>query len=68
MAESGADMIIAIGGGSALDVSKAMNTLSAQDGEPVDYIKGEMKIKRCETRISTASRIEGEFIRKYSSR
>ena len=47
MADSGADMIIAIGGGSALDAAKAMNILSAQDGEPINYVKGKRKIKRC---------------------
>jgi alcohol dehydrogenase class IV len=46
MADSGADIIIAIGGGSALDAAKAMNILSAQDGEPINYVKGKRKIKR----------------------
>jgi alcohol dehydrogenase class IV len=47
VANKGGDIIIAIGGGSVLDVAKAVNILSAQDGDPITYIKGERQIRKC---------------------
>jgi len=38
------DAIIAIGGGSVIDMAKLINILSAQDGLPIDYISGRKKI------------------------
>lgn len=40
------DLVIAIGGGSVIDVAKAINSLSANHGNPVDYIKGNLKIDK----------------------
>lgn len=40
------DLVVAIGGGSVIDVAKAINSLSANHGNPVDYIKGNLKIDK----------------------
>ena len=34
------DLVIAIGGGSVIDMAKLINSLSAQSGNPENYIKG----------------------------
>lgn len=36
------DLVIAVGGGSAIDVAKSINFLAAQDGAPEDYITKKM--------------------------
>lgn len=40
------DMVIAIGGGSAIDIAKAINMLSVQEGKPAQYIEGETPLTR----------------------
>lgn len=40
------DAVIAIGGGSVIDMAKLINILSAQDGNPYEYIKKEKEIKK----------------------
>lgn len=39
------DFVIAVGGGSVIDVAKSINLLSANDGKAEDYIKNKKKIK-----------------------
>ena len=38
------DFVIAIGGGSVIDMAKLINILSVQNGRPEDYIKGKKQI------------------------
>ena len=38
------DLVLAVGGGSALDMAKLINILAVQKKEPVNYIRGENKI------------------------
>ena len=40
------DLVLAIGGGSAIDMAKLINIFSAQTGRPLDYIKKEKQIER----------------------
>ena len=40
------DLILAIGGGSAIDVAKVINILSAHAGEPEAYILGELPLEK----------------------
>jgi len=40
------DLIMAIGGGSTIDMAKSINILANQLGQPIDYIKGVKEIKR----------------------
>ncbi|MDP2696298.1 MAG: phosphonoacetaldehyde reductase [bacterium] len=42
--QSGADVVLAVGGGSPIDMAKLINILAAQGGNPSDYIRGESKI------------------------
>ena len=37
--ESGADVVVAIGGGSVIDTAKAISVLLANGGDPVDYLE-----------------------------
>ena len=38
--EINADLVIAIGGGSAIDIAKSINVLACQNGKPQEYIEG----------------------------
>lgn len=38
------DVVVTVGGGSAMDTAKAINALAVQDGNPRDYISGNVKI------------------------
>jgi len=38
------DLVIAIGGGSVIDVAKSINAFSFQTGNPKDYVKGKLKL------------------------
>jgi len=40
------DFVIAVGGGSVIDIAKAVNIISCQTGKPEDYIKGRALIER----------------------
>ncbi|MBI2635370.1 MAG: phosphonopyruvate decarboxylase [Parcubacteria group bacterium] len=40
------DVVVAIGGGSVIDMAKLINILSVQDGLPIDYISGRKKITK----------------------
>jgi len=40
------DLVIAIGGGSAIDMAKIVNVLSAHGGEPEEYIIGSKKLEK----------------------
>jgi alcohol dehydrogenase class IV len=40
------DLVIAVGGGSVLDVAKAVNALAVQDGDPIGYITNQQSIQR----------------------
>ncbi len=40
------DLVIAVGGGSVIDVAKAINSLTANPGSPADYIKGKRQISQ----------------------
>lgn len=42
--ESDSDIVIAIGGGSVIDVAKLINTLSSQSEDPINYITGNAEI------------------------
>ncbi|MDO4783599.1 MAG: iron-containing alcohol dehydrogenase [Propionibacteriaceae bacterium] len=35
--ESGADLVVGLGGGAVIDLAKAVSVLAAQDGDPLDY-------------------------------
>ncbi len=39
------DFVIAVGGGSVMDIAKSVNILSFNQGSPVGYVKGEKKIQ-----------------------
>jgi alcohol dehydrogenase class IV len=41
---SGAGVVIAVGGGSALDLAKLVNVCAAHPGEPVDYLTGRRRL------------------------
>ncbi len=43
---SKADVIVSIGGGTAIDMAKLINSLSCVDGNPEDYATGKVKIDR----------------------
>lgn len=43
--EENCDMVVAIGGGSAIDVAKAVNSLAFQRGKPEEYVTGQKKIE-----------------------
>ena len=38
------DMVIAVGGGSVIDMAKCINTLAENEGEPQEYITGKKKV------------------------
>lgn len=40
------DLVIAVGGGSVIDMAKLINVLAAQDEEPADYVKKSVRISR----------------------
>ncbi|MDO8676875.1 MAG: phosphonoacetaldehyde reductase [Candidatus Azambacteria bacterium] len=40
------DIVVAIGGGSVIDMAKLISILSVQDGLPIDYISGRKKITK----------------------
>lgn len=40
------DIIVAIGGGSVIDIAKLINIFSAQNGTPIDYISGKKDIMK----------------------
>lgn len=40
------DVVIAVGGGSVIDVAKSINILAANEDDPSEYITGKEKIKR----------------------
>jgi len=44
--KEGFDLIIAVGGGSSIDTAKSINILSAQRGNPAEYVKKKVKIDR----------------------
>ena len=44
--EGKCDAVVAVGGGSTIDMAKLINIFSAQKGAPVDYIRGKKSIKR----------------------
>jgi len=44
--QASCDFVIAVGGGSAMDMAKAVNSLACNEGEPEAYIKGELKIEK----------------------
>jgi len=41
------DLIIAVGGGSVIDMAKSINLLGVQAGSPREYITGKKEIKNC---------------------
>ncbi len=41
---AGAHAVVAVGGGSALDLAKLVNACAAQDGDAVDYLTGRRKL------------------------
>ncbi|MBI2667371.1 phosphonoacetaldehyde reductase [Candidatus Woesearchaeota archaeon] len=43
--ESNSDLVIAVGGGSVIDVAKSINILAVNHGDPLDYIQGRRKIE-----------------------
>lgn len=40
------DIVVAIGGGSTIDIAKAINTLAVHDKKPILYLKGEKHLKK----------------------
>jgi len=44
--ESGCDVVLAVGGGSVLDMAKSVNVLAAQDGPAGDYLNKTRTIRR----------------------
>lgn len=45
MKENDSDLVVAVGGGSVIDVAKSINILSANEGKPLDYIHKKREIK-----------------------
>lgn len=43
--ENEVDLVIAVGGGTVMDIAKSVNILSANDGNPRDYIQNGQEIK-----------------------
>ncbi|MEX0920629.1 MAG: phosphonoacetaldehyde reductase [Candidatus Pacearchaeota archaeon] len=43
--EDSYDIVIAVGGGTVIDIAKLINTFSAQEGDIIDYLKGDKEIR-----------------------
>ncbi|MCP4003679.1 MAG: phosphonoacetaldehyde reductase [bacterium] len=41
----GPDLVVAVGGGSPLDMAKSINVLAAQDGDAIDFIEGRSELQ-----------------------